>query len=80
MSKFNRKFNSACSRVAFWQDLTASIANLDYLMKASASFTPDDVKALQVIHNKLFECFSLSKSRLHVHGQRINTLRKEFLN
>ena len=78
MSKFNRKFNSACSRLAYWQDLTASIASLDTLMKPSACFTPDDVKALHTIHTKLFECFSLSKSRLQIHGQRINALRKEF--
>ena len=78
MSKFNRKFNSACSRLAYWQDLTLAIGKLDSFIKASANFTPDDVSTINTIHTKLFECFSLSNSRLQIHGQRIHSLRKEF--
>ncbi len=77
MSKFNRKFNSACSRLAYWQDLTCAIGNLDSIIKASANFTPDDVSTINTIHTKLFECFSLARSRTQVHGRRLCALRKE---
>ena len=77
MTKFNRKFNSACSRLAFWHNITTTLAGFDNLLKSASNLTPDDMRTLKAIHRKLFECYSDANDRLQAHGQRINTLRKE---
>lgn len=79
MHKINRKFNSACSRVAFWTNLTHAIAGLDTLLKAQAAHTPDDVKDIKAIHRLLYNCYKTAKSRTILHKLKIDTLRKEFI-
>ena len=61
MSKFTKKFNSACSRFAFWQTLTAKLAEFDRLVKHGEHLRPEDVKAQREIHKALYGCYSISK-------------------
>ena len=77
MPSFTRRFNGAYSRAAFWHTLTVRLADFDSLLKHKESLTPEDVKAQHEIHQALYACYSLAKSRAQHHRESLDTLRRE---
>ena len=77
MNKFNRKFNSACSRVAFWDALTQHFNGFVSLLKPGDTLRPDDRQTLKDIHTLLVECYKAAKSRRKRNIQELQKLRKE---
>ena len=77
MSNFNKRFNNLCARVNFWFNLTQHIASSEKLLKAQGHLTPDDVKALKLIHHGLAECYKTANDRLILHKENLYSLRKE---
>ena len=79
MTKFTRRFNGACSRVCFWQELTAKLADFDSLIKRREHLTPDDVRALVKIHNALYECYTASNKQVVYHKTELTKLKEAYL-
>lgn len=79
MNKFNRQFNAAYFRVAFWQDLTAKLSDFDYLVKQRLFLTPDDVHTLKNIHKALWDCYSEAKKKASSHNLALLNLKEAFL-
>ena len=75
--KFNRKCNGTVSRIAFWQAMTAQLADFELLVHHREHLTPDDVKALKQIHIALFDCYRAAKGRAEFHKEALCTIRKE---
>ena len=76
MTKFNKKFNAVCSRLAMWQGLANSIAGLDPLLKASRHLEPDDACTLNAIHLMLYKSFNLAKERTEAQRKKLLILAK----
>ena len=76
MTNFNKRFNNLCSRVNFWFNLTAHLAGSENLLKAQGHLTPEDVKALKLIHHGLAECYKAANDRLILHKENLYSLRK----
>ena len=76
MTKFTRRFNGACSRVCFWQKLTARLADFNTLIKQREHLTPDDVRALIKIHKALFDCYQVSQKQTIFHKSALSSLIK----
>ena len=77
-NKFNRKFNRACSRFAFWSNLRSQVSGLSYNLRPFDFPNPDDLKALQRIQSLLLQVQEISISRSRFHSQALLNLRKEF--
>ena len=73
LTKFTRKFNGEYSRFAFWQALTAKLAEFDSLVRHKEHLTPEDVRAQREIHKALYDCYSISKGMREQHR---DTLRR----
>ena len=61
MSSKTKRLNGAVSRYAFWEKLSAKLAEFDALMKHREHFTPADVKVQREIHEALYRCYEQSK-------------------
>lgn len=77
MNKFNRKFNNACSRIAFWDALTNHFNGFVPLLKPGDTLTPDDRQTLKDIQALLIECHKAAKARRKKNIQELQKLRKE---
>lgn len=77
MNKFNRKFNSACSRVAFWDALTKHFNGFVTLLKPIETLSPEDRVMLKSIHGMLYECYKTAKGRRNRNIKDLQKLRKE---
>ena len=77
MSSFTKRFNKATSRFAFWQALTAKLADFDSLVRRREHLTPEDVRALREIHSALYDCYSLAKDKRKHHERALERLREE---
>ena len=77
MTKFARRFNSACSRFAFWQVMTAKLADFENLVHRKEHLTPNDIKAQKQIHCALYDCYTLAKEMRELHRVSLDTLRKQ---
>lgn len=77
MNKFNCKFNSACSRVAFWDALTKHFNGFTALLKPIETLKPEDIAMLKNIHGMLYECYRTAKGRRNRNIKDLQKLRKE---
>ena len=77
MSSFTKRFNKATSRFAFWQALTAKLADFDSLVRRREHLTPEDMTALREIHRALYDCYSKAKDQRTQHQETLERLRKE---
>lgn len=77
MTKFTKRFNSACKRVAFWHIMTARLNDFASLVNQREALTPEDVKTLRRIHEALYECYLLAKDRKNYHKGDMEAIRKE---
>ena len=80
MGSFTKRFNRAASRLAFWQAMTARLAEFDSLVRRREHLTPEDVKALRQIHRALYECYSQAKTQKRQHEEALERLREELSN
>lgn len=74
MTKFTQKFNQAYTRFAFWQTLTAMLADFDSMVKRREYLTPQDVKAQKRIHRDLYGCYTLAKKMREQHRNSLDRM------
>ena len=77
MKDFNERFNTCRLRVAFWQKLSARLADIEALIRCHGHLTPEDVRVLKVIWRALSESYSRSQKAKDYHGRQLEKLRKE---
>ena len=80
MKSFNHRFNRCCMRVAFWQKLSAYLANLEGFIRGQGHFTPEDVRVLNVVRKTIKDSDELSKQQSKYHSRQLERLRKEYIN
>lgn len=80
MMSFNHRFNRNCMRVAFWQKLSACLANLEGFMRSQGHLTPEDMRVLNTVCKALKESYELVKRQKNYHSRQLEKLRKEYIN
>ena len=80
MKSFNHRFNTCCMRVAFWQKLSACLANFDEMTRSQGHLAPEDVRVLKIVRKAIKESYIRSQRAEEHHGRQLWKLRKEYLN
>ena len=80
MKSFNHRFNTCCMRVAFWQKLSACLANFDEMTRSQGHLTPEDVRVLKIVRKAVNENYRHTKKAEEYHSRQLQKLRKEYLN
>ena len=79
MKEFNQRFDTSIKRLAFWQKLSASLANVEAQIRKSRHLTPEDVRVLKVIRQGVSESYARSERATEYHRRQLEKLRKEYL-
>ena len=80
MKEFNQRFDTSVKRVAFWQKLSASLANIEEQIRKSRHLTPEDVRVLKVIRKGVSESYERSERATEYHNRQLEKQRKEYVN
>jgi hypothetical protein len=80
MKDFNQRFDSSIKRLAFWEKLRASLANIERQIRKAGHLTPEDVRVLKVIRQALSESYRRSETATEYHKRQLEKLRKEYVN
>ena len=61
MNKFNRRFNARLVRYKRWQEIRHKLCEFEGIVNDYAHATPDEVKDLKKIYEKLYEMYITAK-------------------
>lgn len=61
MNKFNRKLNARIRRYERWQRIASKLTEFEGLINSYESASPEEVRDMKEIHNKLYEFYLTAK-------------------
>ena len=61
MNKFNRKFNARIKRYERWHKIARKLIEFEGLINSYESASPEEVRDLKAMHQKLHECYLTAK-------------------
>lgn len=64
MNNFNRKFNTRIKRIERWHSIVEKLSGFEGLVNSYDGASPEEVRKLKFIHERLYECCRLAKSYL----------------
>ena len=64
MNKFNRKFNTRRKRIECWYNIVMKLSEFEGLVNNYDGASPEEVRTLKAIHNKLYECQTVAREHL----------------
>ncbi|MBQ7732489.1 MAG: hypothetical protein IJT58_00530 [Synergistaceae bacterium] len=64
MNRINHKFYQQIKRVKRWHSITTKLNEFEGLINDYDGASPEEIRKLRFIHERLYECYMLAKSFL----------------
>ena len=64
MNKSERKFYARLKRITRWHTLASKLSDFEGVINDYDAATPEEIRKLKFIHERLYECYRLAKNFL----------------